>query len=68
VVDSVRGSVSVLVYPDILEGTGGTVIFEQAGTVRKVELAPVAGATYLLSELEELADGPFSVRLEFLTQ
>jgi anti-sigma factor RsiW len=68
VVDSVRGSVSVLVYPDILEGTRGTVIFEQAGTVRKVELAPVAGATYLLSELEGLADGPFSVRLEFLTQ
>ena len=66
VVDSVRGSVSVLVYPDILEGATGPVIFEQAGTLRKSELKPIAGAPYLLAELEGLADGPFSVRLELL--
>ena len=64
VVDAERASVSVLVYPDVLDGAAGRIVFEQAGTTRQLALQPVAGASYLLAELEGLGDGPFSIRLQ----
>ena len=68
IVDADRASVSVLVYPDVLEGATGRVVFEQAGQVQKLELQPVEGAVYLMSELEGLDEGPFSIRLELSAQ
>lgn len=64
VVDANRGSVSVLVYEDVLENAGGSVIFEQGGSRRKLSLTPATGATYLLAEIEDLADGPFQIQIE----
>ena len=67
VVDAARASVSVLVYPDILEGATGTVSFEQMGRTI-VQLSPVPGAVYLLAELEGLEDGPISIQLDLHQQ
>ncbi|HET9233288.1 MAG TPA: hypothetical protein VFP10_04040 [Candidatus Eisenbacteria bacterium] len=64
VVDAERASISVLVYPDVLEGAKGRIVFEQAGTKRELNLQSVPGAAYLLAELEGLGDGPFSIKLQ----
>ena len=68
VVDTARASVSVLVYPDVLEGATGTVRLEQTGRTRTPELRPVPGAVYLLAELEGLDDGPISIQLDLHEQ
>ena len=64
VVDTARASVSVLVYPDMLEGATGTVTLEQTGRTFTLELRPVPGAAYLLAEREDLEDGPISIQLD----
>jgi anti-sigma factor RsiW len=63
VVDAGRGSISVLVYPDVLGSESATAVFLGAKTRREI-LQPVEGATYLLAEFEDVPEGAFSVHLE----
>jgi hypothetical protein len=69
VVDSDRGSVSLLVYPEALGSARAMAVLEPSqagGPVQRVFLEPVEEADYLLAEFEDVSDGAFTLGVEVL--
>ena len=60
VVDAARGSISVLVYPEVVGSESAVAVLSG----KKAELRAVEGATYLLAEFEDVPEGPFTVHLD----
>lgn len=68
VVDAVRRSVSLMIYPDVFGGDSGSVVLEMTDAPevqkRRTSLLRVEGAPYLMAEFEDLPDSAFSLQLE----
>ena len=68
VVDSVRRSVSLMVYPEVFGHDSGTVVLDLTDapgvSSRRAPLLRIEGAPYLMAEFEDVPDGAFTLELE----